>query len=334
MDIAGAIDYDAALATALRLVPPGPALGAAEARAVVAELRDAAGRAGAHVGETTGLRVPAGDPPVVVIDRPGWLRANLATLRGLLGEGDGEPGGLVAKLSAVEVGAMLAWLSTRVLGQFDPFGSPRRLMLIAPNVVHVERRLEVDPADFRLWVCLHEETHRVQFAHAPWLADHLRGLLRSFLDGIDVDASMIAMIMERVRRGAGATGSLLDLVTDERQQRQLDQIIAVMSLVEGHADVIMDEVGPAVVPSVATIRRRFDARRSAGGWSGLARRLLGMEAKMRQYAEGAAFCRAVLAEVGMAGLNHVWTSPNTLPGAAEIADPKLWLDRMRHLPRA
>ena len=103
---------------------------------------------------------------------------------------------------------------------------------------------------------------------------------------------------------------------------------------EGHADVVMDSVGPTVVPSVATIRARFDVRRQGQGFDKVVRRLLGLDAKMRQYRDGAAFCRHVLEEVGMAGLNRVWTSPDTLPSRAEIANPQLWVIRNHPEPAA
>lgn len=332
MDTAEAIDYDAALATALRLAPPGPQLRRDEIAQTVGELRAVAARASGHVAELTGLHIPPGDPPLVVVDRAKWLRINLTTMPRLLGD-RGKSGGIMARVAAAEVGAMLAWMSTRVLGQFDPFGEPRRLMLVAPNVVSIERALDVEPSDFRLWVSLHEETHRVQFGNAPWLADHLRSQLLDFIAGVEIDASALPRIVARLRESEGtAAGSLLDLVTDDKQAERLEQIIAIMSLIEGHADLIMDEVGPSVVPSVAQIRAKFDQRRTAGGLTGLVRRLFGMEAKMRQYAEGAAFCRAVTAEIGMTGLNQVWTSARALPNPAEIADPQLWLARMSDRP--
>ena len=135
----------------------------------------------------------------------------------------------------------------------------------------------------------------------------------------------VRRIVEAVREGGEL--SVVDLVQTPAQRAIVDEITAVMSLLEGHADVVMDSVGPEVVPSVAQIRAKFDVRRQGQGPDRIVRRLLGLDAKMRQYRDGAAFCRHVLDEVGMAGLNRVWTSPDTLPSRAEIANPQLWVIR-------
>jgi coenzyme F420 biosynthesis associated uncharacterized protein len=132
-----------------------------------------------------------------------------------------------------------------------------------------------------------------------------------------------------VVRGESSGTSLLDALQTPEQRRRLAAITAVMSLLEGHADVVMDDVGPQVVPSVATIRDRFSKRRAGrGAIDQLLRRLLGLDAKARQYADGARFVRGVVERVGMTGFNEVWTSPQTLPLPAEIADPAAWVRRV------
>jgi coenzyme F420 biosynthesis associated uncharacterized protein len=206
---------------------------------------------------------------------------------------------------------------------------------VAPNVVQVETDLGVSPADFRLWVCLHEETHRVQFAATGWLADHLSSQIRALVSELMIEPAQLAdRLSEAVRsipdlvRG-GSTSSLLDAVQTPEQRARLARLTAVMSLLEGHADVVMDEVGPQVVPSVTTIRDRFDRRRAGRGVvDQILRRLLGLDAKMRQYADGARFVRGVMREVGTEGFNAVWTSPDTLPQPPEIADPISWVRRV------
>jgi len=234
------------------------------------------------------------------------------------------------------MGSVLAFLSSRVLGQYDVFGSDGgRLLLVAPNVVQVERELGVDPSDFRLWVCLHEETHRVQFAACGWLREHMMSEVRALVSdlvgepGAVLDRVGAALQqLPDVLRGQSETG-LLDLVQTPEQRRALAELTAVMSLLEGHADVVMDEVGPSVIGTVADIRRKFTRRRAGrGSVDQLMRRLLGLDAKMRQYADGARFVRGVVDEVGMDGFNAVWTSPQTLPRPEEIADPKAWVRRV------
>src|SRR5690606_3226885 len=213
-----------------------------------------------------------------------------------------------------------------------------RLTLVAPNIVHAERELGVNPGDFRLWVCLHEETHRVQFTGVPWLRDYVRSQMTDFLLASDLD---LPTLLDRLRSAAdavadavkGGEGNLIEAIQTPEQRRILDRLTAVMTLVEGHGDYVMDAVGPAVVPSVSDIRAKFQRRREGGSrLDRTIRRLLGIDLKMKQYAEGAAFVRAVVGRVGMDGFNKVWTSPETLPTLEEIANPERWIARVVEAP--
>jgi coenzyme F420 biosynthesis associated uncharacterized protein len=286
--------------------------------------------------------------PVTVVDRPGWIRSNVAGFADLVDPlldnvmaGRAKSLGPVmtavgSRATGAEVGVLLAYLATRVLGQFELFGGESgRLTLVAPNIVVAEQALDVDKRDFRLWVCLHEVTHRTQFAAAPWLHGHVRSLLADYLGAGDLDPAALASRLRGALRGLVDTArgrgemSVLELVQTPAQREVLDRITGLMSLLEGHADVVMDGVGPVVVPSVAQIRARFEARRGAGGPIDRAvRRLLGLDLKLRQYAEGAAFVRAAVAELGMDGFNVVWTSPELLPTGTEIRAPQQWLSRV------
>jgi coenzyme F420 biosynthesis associated uncharacterized protein len=194
--------------------------------------------------------------------------------------------------------------------------------------------MQVDPGDFRLWVCLHEVTHRTQFAAAPWLHGHVQGLLKEFLLASELDTAAVLGRLRQVLTGLVdvARGkddiSLVELVQTPEQKVILDRLTGLMSLLEGHADVVMDLAGPKVVPTVELIRSRFEVRRrDAGPMAKVMRRLMGLEMKMKQYAEGARFVRAVIDEVGMTGLNVVWSSPDLLPTGVEIREPRLWLER-------
>jgi coenzyme F420 biosynthesis associated uncharacterized protein len=339
------VDWTVALNTATKLVKPGPEISRAGAAAVVAELRGAATRAEAYVTQVTGLSTAASTSPVLVVDRPRWIQANLDGFRQILAPLNAKAAekmknagptmaGLGPRLTGVEVGALLSYLAPKVLGQFDPFFPEGRLLLVAPNIVAIERELRVDSHDFRLWVCLHEETHRVQFAAVPWLRDYLTDQVAQVVDSADLDPmvilQMLANAVRRIIEGLSRNEelSIVDLVQTPAQREIVDRITAVMSLLEGHADVVMDGVGPEVIPSVEDIRAKFTVRRQGQGFDKIIRKLLGLDAKMRQYRDGAAFCRAVIAKVGMDGLNKVWTSPNTLPTRAEINDPDIWLARM------
>jgi len=353
------IDWNVALQTATRLSKPGPDLTPEQVADVVAELREAAAKSEAPVRDFSELHAASAEAPVLVVDRPRWVEANLATFRVLIDpvlakiDSEGKaPTGLTrtigSKVSGAEIGALMSFMSGKVLGQFDPFWegpSPGeatattpaagRLMLVAPNIVQAERQLDVDPHDFRLWVCLHEETHRVQFTAVPWLRDHMRGLIAQFVDATELDATSVSRFLSeglpelvRILRG-DSQASIAELFQNERQRAVVDQLTGIMSLLEGHADVVMDGVGPEVIPSVAEIRTKFDERRKgAGGLDRLVRRLLGIESKMRQYRDGAVFVREVNDRVGLSGFNAVWAEPANLPTQSDIADPAAWVARV------
>ncbi|MGW0802179.1 zinc-dependent metalloprotease [Nonomuraea sp. NPDC002799] len=351
------IDWDLAVTTGTRLVRPGPQVSREEARQAVTELRTLSREAEGHVREFTKIHTEAAPQPASIVDRPGWIKANVEGFRVVLepltqriGSGPNQPPAIVtavgSRITGVEVGAVLAFLSSRVLGQYELFLPPDptgqeaagRLTLVAPNIVHAEREMGVDPHDFRLWVCLHEETHRVQFTGVPWLREYVRSQMTEFLLASDLD---LPTLLERLRTAAdtvaevvrGGEGSLIDAIQSPQQKEILDRLTAVMTLVEGHGDYVMDAVGPSVVPSVADIRAKFAHRREGGSrLDRTVRRLLGIEVKMKQYAEGSAFVRTVVERVGMDGFNKIWTSPESLPTISEIADPDAWISRVIGTP--
>jgi coenzyme F420 biosynthesis associated uncharacterized protein len=342
-----AVDYDLAVRTAARLAPAGPQLTRPEAADVVRELRGLAVAAEEHVRAVTGL-VPPGEPgPATVVDRPGWAEANVDGFRVVL-----EP--LASKLqttqaawavratgtvAGVQIGGTLSWLSTKVLGQYEAFtadGKPGRLLLVAPNIVETERRLGADPHDFRMWVTLHEVTHRTQFTAVPWLHDHVRSEIDALLSAASLDdPSALLERLKDIATGLPQGKSLVELLQTPEQRLVLDRVTAFMSLLEGHAEHVMDGVGPSVVPTVRDIRVRFDARRRerGGALDRVLRRLLGLDLKALQYAEGKAFVDAVVGRVGMDGFNRVWEAPETLPTRVEIRQPLDWVRRV-HGPAA
>jgi coenzyme F420 biosynthesis associated uncharacterized protein len=315
----------------------------------VASLRVAASRAEAYVTEVTGLQTPSATAPVLVVDRPGWIQANLDGFRHILAPlaakaaarlKDSSMANVGPRLTGMEVGVLLSYLAPKVLGQFDPFypGAPGqpggRLLLVAPNIVAVERELKIPSADFRLWVCLHEETHRVQFTAVPWLREHMNNQIAEVVDATELDSFALASTLRSgVKKlveslQSGEEVSIVDLIQSPAQREVVGRVTAVMSLLEGHADVVMDGVGPDVIASIEEIRAKFNVRRQGQGFDKIIRKLLGLDAKMRQYRDGAEFCRQVIAQVGMDGFNRVWTSPETLPSKAEIADPSSWVARV------
>ncbi|WP_282784936.1 MULTISPECIES: zinc-dependent metalloprotease [unclassified Nocardia] len=340
--LTGAVDWQLAARTGALLVPAGPRTTRYSAEQAVAELADASVRAEAPVREVSRLQDGSVVPAARVVDRPGWIQAAAASMAALTGNEPGadDRGRFVGKPAGVQAGAMLAFLSTAILGQYDPFSGPNgTLLLVAPNIMGVERALGVPASDFRLWVCLHEVTHRVQFSSAPWLADYMKRnveLLGEVGDEplADVLARLVEAVKER-RRGvedpsSGGVIGLLRATQAAPQREALDRLLMLGTLLEGHADHVMDAVGPAVVPSVTRIRSAFDQRRRRPGnpIQRLLRALLGMDAKVAQYVRGKKFVDEVVATVGIDEFNAIWTDGDTLPRTDEIGEPRRWVERV------
>jgi coenzyme F420 biosynthesis associated uncharacterized protein len=207
------------------------------------------------------------------------------------------------------------------------------LLLVAPNIIKVERELSADPVDFRMWVCLHESTHRLQFTAVPWLREHFQALVAEFGAAADTDAGeLLGRLVSAVtgRRAGPGPRSWIETIQTPEQLAVFNQLMALMTLLEGHADHVMDAVGPAVIPSVVQIRESFTVRRKRGRgpFDRILRSLLGMDMKLAQYVKGAAFVGTVVDAVGMDAFNTIWTSPETLPTRAETTDPQAWMQRV------
>ncbi|WP_421083631.1 zinc-dependent metalloprotease [Rothia nasimurium] len=347
------------------LAPAGPRAEASAKRRAVEEMRYAATAAVDYVHAITGLAAAENlhDSELLIVDRATWVKANTQSFEMMLGPIAEEVlGSRFSKLSdtekmvtevggAAEIGAVLAFLSTRVLGQYDPFaalaghGAPGgRLMIVAPNLLALEKELNLDPADFRLWVALHEQTHRVQFAAAPWLRDHLLNLMHEL--GRELGDTSENLSERIVTAATGAVASMKKkealgesvpagqlpkaaLLLSDRGRDLMDAVTGVMSLLEGHANVVMDAVDADIVPSVKTIRRRFESRgKNQGFFPRFMGKLLGMDAKMAQYKNGQKFVQTIVDEVGMESFNRIWEDPANLPTVAEIHAPDRWIDRV------
>ncbi|MEV8608648.1 zinc-dependent metalloprotease [Amycolatopsis sp. NPDC051373] len=335
------VDWDLAASTGARLVRGGPQVPKEEAARAVTDLRDLTAEAEGHVRELTGLGKDLPLLPGTVVDRPGWVRSAASGLEALTGralpEAQGGPlGPILASGAGVQTGLVLSFLASRVLGQYDPFGGPERegqLLLVAPNVVAAERAMKVHAPDFRLWVCLHECTHRLQFTAVRWLRDYFADEVERLVTGIaghsaDGLSELVGRLPEALKQRGKGIG-IAELLQSPAERAIFDRLLALSTLLEGHADYVMDAVGPRVVPTVEVIRSRFSARRQGGGvFDRMLRALLGLDAKIRQYEEGAKFTKHVVDAVGMEGFNAVWRSPNTLPTRAEISDPAAWVRRL------
>lgn len=376
------VNWELAAKTAANLAPAGPDLSGSEISAAVENLRLMAEKSVPHVHEISRLEAAKDlrDSEVLIVDRASWAKANTQSfavmmdpvLRALAAKqadsskgsapAQGSPGAAFsATVTGAQLGGALAFLSSKVLGQYDPFSalgqsestaahstaekSGGRLLLVAPNIITVERELKVDPADFRLWVCLHEQTHRVQFAAAPWLRHHMIGEIEKLGTLLVGDSENFGERLLESAKSLGrkqsakkpatlgapdsSRGSVLDLLQDPAQKAALSHLTAVMSLLEGHANVVMDGVDKSIVPTVRTIRQRFNSRgKDRGVIEKFIRNLMGLDAKMRQYSDGAKFVRDTVAVVGMDGFNNVWNQVENLPTETEIHNARLWVDRM------
>jgi coenzyme F420 biosynthesis associated uncharacterized protein len=339
------VDWDFAATVGTKLVRPAPPVSDYTRQQAIEQLAESSRRAELPVRDVTLLEDAIRSPSEArVIDRGEWVRAATQSMRLMTGGAEKSSGFITGRVTGAQTGAVLAFISSGILGQYDPFASNGgELLLVYPNVIAVERQLRVSPADFRLWVCLHEVTHRVQFKANPWLAGHMSQCLAVLTDDGDQDpAQVIDRLFALVRSRRNGTDEspaepnsegvlgILRAIQSETQRKALDQLLVLGTLLEGHADHVMDAVGPAVVPSVATIRSRFSERRMSKQppLQRVVRALLGFDAKMSQYTRGKAFVDHVVAGVGMARFNTVWSSPETLPLPSEIDEPQRWIDRV------
>jgi coenzyme F420 biosynthesis associated uncharacterized protein len=340
------VDWRFAATVGRRLVRPGPPTTDYTRRRVIDDLADDAKTAEPLVREVTGLHSAKAVPEARIVDRAEWVAGAAESMRVMTGGTDKPRGVVTPRITGAQTGAVLAFVASGILGQYDPFAAEDGgcLLLVYPNVIAVERQLQVQPADFRLWVCLHEVTHRVQFTVNPWLSGYMSDALAVLTtESADDVTQMVGRLADfvRGRRDAASAAEnpdayasgilgLLRAVQSEPQRQAMDRLLVLGTLLEGHADHVMDAVGPSVVPSVAAIRRRFDERRqrSQPPLQRLLRALLGIDVKISQYTRGRAFVDHVVGEVGMDRFNTIWSGPETLPLPAEIEDPRRWIDRV------
>jgi coenzyme F420 biosynthesis associated uncharacterized protein len=326
--------------------------GTGSASTPTADLAALAAESEARVVAYTGLEPARPIPPPEGISRKEWVSSNVDSMRLLLDPvlkratenlGAMKPAmeiGMGIVLST-EVGVVLGYLAQRVLGQYELVlldeaveNRPPRLLFVLPNLGQAVQTFGADEEEFVTWVALHEVTHAVQFAGVPWLHAHVAGLVRELLKSAEVrlDAPRKLQVpsMDEVKQVMGhlRRGDLISIVTTTPEREMLDRVQAVMAVIEGHAEHVMDAVAPDLLPSLPKLRAALDRRRkSQSGLSRLVARLLGLELKLKQYEQGKAFCDAVVRERGPGALHHLWSSPDVLPTLAEIQDPAAWLAR-------
>ncbi len=307
----------------------------------------------ARVVAYTGLTPARPLPKPEGISRREWISSNVGAMRVLLdpvleraGEGMGplKPAmqiGIGFALST-EVGVVLGYLAQRVLGQYELVlldeavdDRPPRLLFVLPNLGQAVEAFGAEENEFMTWVALHEVTHAVQFAGVPWLHPHLAGLVKELLKSAEVRIESPRKLRmpsgDELKRIAGALrhGDLISLVTNDAERVTLDRVQAVMAVIEGHAEHVMDAVAPDLLPSLPKLREALDRRRkSQSAMSRLVGKLLGLDMKLRQYERGKYFCDEVVKAGGTEALSHVFSSPEALPTLQELEQPSAWIARI------
>ncbi len=365
------VDWDVARSVASKVAKDDGFDTTYKAQALREDMVELTPQAERLVQEETGLISLSGDAKAKVVDRAAWVDANLASfdrlMRPLLAklerkseEVQGEPskaaqilapvgnvlnmaaGKVGPKITGGELGVLLGWMSGRVIGQYDLLVIEDErpedqdwVYYVGPNMLALEERYGFPPEEFRLWVAIHECTHRAQFTAVPWLRPYFLGLVNELIDAVDPDPKQfvetVKKLAEQKKNGEAVIdkGGISAMFASEEQKAIMDRMTGLMSLLEGHGDIVMDRAGKDLIPSQPRFHRVFSNRRSkSSGAAKVMQRLMGMEAKMAQYAEGEKFVEAAEAAGGPELFARVWEKSEHLPTGAEIKDPSLWVQRM------
>ncbi|MHB1785932.1 MAG: zinc-dependent metalloprotease [Acidimicrobiales bacterium] len=348
------ISWDMATRVAVRVAGRDPLSRSYHYGSLQPDFEELTAQAEELVAATTGWHSLAGPARARVTDRAGWVRANVASFQRLLGPVMAPMESRLAMsplfpvgrvVTGVQVGTILGWMSTRVLGQYDLLiiedDRPEDqdiVYFVGPNILSLEKRFGFSPRQFRLWLALHEVTHRLQFTAVPWMKEYFLGLVNSTMAGMNPDPRALLDAIKRaadeIRSGRNplAEAGVVGLVASPEQRLVLSRVQGLMSLLEGHGDVIMDRAGHDHIPSAERFARVLRQRRAQiSGPAKLLQQVIGLEAKMRQYAQGEEFIAAVEAQGGPHALDRAWRGSEWLPTLDEIRQPTQWLARTAEL---
>jgi coenzyme F420 biosynthesis associated uncharacterized protein len=340
-------DWDTALGTGRTIAGPGPKVADDERTAMRADLSEQVSQAESLVRTFTDREVVGFSSRAWVMGRGDWIRQNLKGLQRMLEPlaeriAQERPGTLTdrptfsRKALGVQVGGLLGYVARRVLGQVDVFLPPDDdglIYFVGPNMVDVERAFDLPPRDFRMWVAIHEVTHRVQFSSAPWLRGELTAMVDGYLSTVSLDpkeiVEQLGRAVEQLRPGAATEGpgGILRLLTPE-QRPLFERTQAMMSLLEGHASYVMNQVAADVVQDLPRLRAALARRRAVAGLEKRVQRAIGFDQKVAQYDAGERFVHDVIERIGMSGFNLVWDTPANLPQPGEIGEPDRWIARV------
>jgi putative hydrolase/uncharacterized protein, coenzyme F420 biosynthesis associated len=351
----GLVDWPEVERIAIQRLAGAPGtLDAAELHAVEPLYADAMARIVPALSSALGTALPGVVERSAVVDRAGWVRANIGSFASLIGKLEADlldqvipPGSGLAKAATAlanrwvtnrQLGFLLGFMGTRVLGQYDLAllsmeATPGRLLFVEENIRATARALGVPIGPFRTWIALHETTHAFEFEAHPWLRPYLADRLERQLTLFGSDTRGLGREalrgLGRAIRGQGGGEHWMERMMGPEQQALFRETQAVMSLLEGFSDYVMDEVGRDLVPDVERISSRFHERRTKRtGFERAILRLTGMDLKLEQYKKGERFVRAIAQQRGAPALARLWEGPETLPRAGEIEAPERWIARV------
>lgn len=338
------IDWDTAQKTSKRFSGSYPLADTYHERRFALQAPGFVARASDLVAESTGLITP-GQPEIAVVSREDWVATNTGSFAALLKPieealGNSDSGGSIAgKAMGLQLGAVLGFMSKRVLGQYelvlptgdDEFGDT--MLFVGANILSMERQHQFKPSSFRFWVALHECAHRAQFTGVPWMRSYFMSLVHELVSTDVQEKGRLTRIASQIRAAVDAgedpigEHGIVGLLATPGQKDVIDRVQALMSLLEGHGHVVMDRVGEREIVDVRRMSSVLKARRKDPK-SAAFMRLIGIEMKMKQYEDGAKFINDVERLASWDVLSHAWESPASLPTLEEIGDPKAWLNRM------
>lgn len=349
--MAQAVDWAMAERVARRVGGGEPFEKSPHARSMFSDFEELTAQAQTLVEAHTGWTSQEGLARARVVDRGDWVKANIASFQRMLRPvterleermAPGPASFVAAKIAGAEMGAILGWMSTRVLGQYDllvledeDVDDQDIVYYVGPNILSLEQRFNFPAREFRLWVALHEVTHRTQFTGKPWLRSFFLEQVSDLMGMAEPDPARffaaIGRLAEAVRTRTNPLndGGIVTLFASHEQRLTMDRVGGLMSLLEGHGDVTMDRAGGDRIPSAERFgsvlrQRRTDSSTPAK----VLQKLIGIEAKLAQYEQGEKFIAAVEAVGGAAMLERAFEGPDQLPTLAEIRDPALWVDRV------
>jgi coenzyme F420 biosynthesis associated uncharacterized protein len=346
-----AVDWDLAQRVASRTAPHDPFADSYHYDSLAPDFEELTAIAEAQVAEATGLHSLAGPARARVTDRTGWVSANIASFQRLLRPLTDRLDERVAstpfapvarRIAGAEIGVLLGWMSGRVLGQYDLLiiededpDEQDIVYYVGPNVLSLEKRFAFPPREFRLWLALHEVTHRAQFTGIPWMREHFLGLVESTVSAVDTDPKQlmdsISHVAASIRKGENPLddGGIAVLFSSPEQRVVLEKVSGLMSLLEGHGDVTMDRAGADRIPNAARFGQVLRQRRQQGNVAiKFVQKLIGLEAKLKQYEQGERFIEQVEGAGGPELLDQAWVRPENLPTIGEIRDPGSWIARV------